>query len=260
MNGAFEVGAAALQAQQRALEVHANNIANVNTPAFKRTEARFAEVLARSAQGAETSAPQSSAPLSTLASFGGVRMVPGEMLFAQGTLKPSGNALDLAIDGRGFVELAGPGGETLYWRGGRLRVNEDGLLATSAGTPLLAGIVVPTDAEELAIAQDGVVSVRTATDENIEIGQISLVRPELETSFERLDDGLYRARDDARLVDARPGEDGAGRIVQGSVEQSTVELSAEMVEMLMVQRAFAADAQIVQAADQLASITNTLRR
>lgn len=256
MNGAFEVGAAALQAQQRALEVHANNIANVNTPSFKRTEARFAEVLARSAEGVEANAPKSPA----LTSLGGVRMVPGEMLFAQGTLKPSGNALDLAIDGRGFVELAGPGGETLYWRGGRLRVNEDGLLATLAGIPLQAGLVVPTDAEELTIAQDGVVSVRTATDESIEIGQISLVRPELESAFERLDGGLYRASEDARLIDARPGEDGAGRIVQGSVEQSTVELSAEMVEMLMVQRAFAADAQIVQAADQLASITNTLRR
>jgi len=104
------------------------------------------------------------------------------------------------------------------------------------------------------------VSVRNADDEVTEIGQVSLVRPELESALERLDDGLYRAIDGARLIDARPGEDGAGRIVQGSVEQSTVELSAEMVEMLMVQRAFAADAQILQAADQLAAITNTLRR
>lgn len=259
MNGAFEVGAAALRAQQRALEIHANNVANVNTPAFKRTEARFAEVLARNAEGAST-ADGANAPTSSLASFGGVRVTPGEMLFAQGTLRPSGNALDLAVDGRGFVELAGPGGETLFWRGGRLRVNEDGLLATASGIPLHAGIVVPADAQELAIAQDGVVSVRTATDETLEIGQISLVRPELESAFERLDEGLYRAGEGARLTDARPGEDGAGRIVQGSVEQSTVELSSEMVEMLMVQRAFAADAQILQAADQLASITNTLRR
>jgi len=256
MNGAFEVGAAALRAQQRALEVHANNIANVNTPAFKRTEARFTEVLARSAEGVDADANTTAA----LSSSAGVRMVPQAMIFAQGTLKPSGNALDLAVDGRGFVELAGPGGETLLWRGGRLRVNEDGLLATAAGIPLQAGIIVPDDATELSIAQDGVVSVRNADDEVTEIGQVSLVRPELESALERLDDGLYRAIDGARLIDARPGEDGAGRIVQGSVEQSTVELSAEMVEMLMVQRAFAADAQILQAADQLAAITNTLRR
>ncbi|HZF46848.1 MAG TPA: flagellar hook basal-body protein [Sphingomonadaceae bacterium] len=256
MNGAFEVGAAALRAQQRALEVHANNIANVNTPAFKRTEARFAEVLARSADGTEGGTNGTA----QIAGSAGVRMVPQAMIFAQGTLKPSGNALDLAIDGRGFVELAGPGGETLFWRGGRLRVNEDGLLATSAGIPLQAAITVPDDATELSITQDGVVSVRNADDEITEIGQVSLIRPELESALERLDDGLYRTTEDARLIDARPGEDGAGRIVQGSVEQSTVELSAEMVEMLMVQRAFAADAQILQAADQLAAITNTLRR
>ncbi|MCB5423842.1 flagellar hook basal-body protein [Altererythrobacter sp. CC-YST694] len=263
MNGAFEVGAVALRAQQRALEVHANNIANVNTPAFKRTEAHFAEVLARSADGTEgqgVGAGMGTDAAAALSGSAGVRMVPQTMIFAQGTLKPSGNALDLAIDGRGFVELAGLGGETLFWRGGRLRVNEDGLLATSAGIPLQAGIAVPDDATELSITQDGLVSVRNADDEITEIGQVSLVRPELESALERLDDGLYRPTEGARLIDARPGEDGAGRIVQGSVEQSTVELSAEMVEMLMVQRAFAADAQILQAADQLAAITNTLRR
>ena len=111
MNGAFEVGAAALRAEQRALEVHANNVANVNTTAFKRTEPRFAEVLSRSAEGAEGGAP------STTPAFGGVRMVPTEMLFTQGPLRASGNPLDLAIDGLGMVELMGPGGDTLLWRG-----------------------------------------------------------------------------------------------------------------------------------------------
>lgn len=254
MNGAFEVGAAALRAEQRALEIHANNVANVNTPSFKRTDPRFAEVLARNAD------ESNSARTRSLPASGGVRVVAAEMLFAQGTLKPTGNSLDLAIEGLGLIELMGPGGNTLLWRGGRLRVNDDGLLATAEGMPLRAGVIVPTDAEALAIAPDGVVTALTSTGEPVEIGQIALVRTDNEASVERLDNGLYRAIDGARVTDARPGEDGAGTLVQGSVEQSNVELSAEMVSMLMVQRAFAANAQIVQAADQLASITNGLKR
>lgn len=254
MNGAFEVGAAALRAEQRALEMHANNVANVNTPSFKRTDPRFAEVLARTAEG--TDAP----PTGPMPASGGVRVVPNEMLFTQGALKASGNMLDLAIDGLGMIELMGPGGSTLLWRGGRLRVNDDGLLATADGMPLRAGVIVPGDTEGLAIATDGVVTAQTSTGEAVEIGQIGLVRTDNEAGLERLDNGLYRALDGTRLSDARPGEDGAGTLAQGSVEQSNVELTAEMVAMLTVQRAFAANAQMVQAADQLASITNGLKR
>ena len=256
MNAAFEVGAAALRADQRALEIHANNVANVNTPAFKRTDARFSEVLSRqvnAADGADVSA-NGLAP-----EGGGVRVVPQTTLFSQGSLKPTGNALDLAIDGLGLIELIGASGDPVLWRGGTLRVNEDGLLATSSGLPLRVGIIVPQDAEALTIAPDGVVSVRTATEEAFEIGQIGLVRTDHEGGLERLDNGLFRAAAETRLIDARPGEDGVGALVQGSIEESNVELTAEMVGMLMIQRAFAANAQIVQAADQIAAITNNLK-
>jgi flagellar basal-body rod protein FlgG len=253
MNAAFEVGAAALRADQRALEIHANNVANVNTPSFKRTEARFAEVLADNLAAPGQAAPSQQAG-------GGIRVVPFEMLFAQGNLRSTGNQLDLAIDGQGFVELIGYGGETVFWRGGTMRVNEDGLLATADGLALRAGIIVPEDAEAMTIGRDGVVIARTAGGEEVEIGQIGLVRVEHEAALERLDNGLMRAAEGARLIDARPGEDGAGTIVQGSIEESNVELSEEMVRMLMLQRAFAANAQVLQAADQLASITNNLKR
>lgn len=253
MNAAFEIGAAALRADQRALEIHANNVANVNTPAFKRTDARFSEVLSRQVDGANGNDP------TLISGSGGVRIVPQSTLFTQGPLKSTGNTLDLAIDGLGLIELIGPNSDTVLWRGGSLRVNEDGLLATSSGLALRAGIIVPQDAESLTIAADGIVSVRTATDESFEIGQISLVRTDHEAGLERLDSGLFRVSAGTRLIDARPGEDGAGALVQGSVEESNVELTAEMVGMLMIQRAFAANAQIIQAADQLAAITNNLK-
>lgn len=256
MNGAFEVGAVGLRAQQRALDVIANNIANVNTPAFKRSDIRFSEVIANQ-----------SSPLSTDGLFvfdapvtGGVRMSPREMLLAQGELRPTGNKLDLAIEGAGYLELMGPGGQPYLWRGGSLKVNDDGLLAADNGLPLRSAITIPDDATNLQIGADGLVRADISGSGTIELGQLTLVKFDNEAAVERLDSGLFRAGDDMRLIEVRPGEDGAGLIVQGSVENSNVELTSEMVNLLMVQRAYAASAQIVQAADQMAGLVNNLKR
>ncbi len=132
MNAAFEIGAAALRAEQKAMEILANNVANVNTPAFKRSEARFAEVLAREAQSPDRAEP---APIPPMRGGSGVRVAVQEMLLTQGEIRATGNALDLAIDGQGMIELVGPGGESLFWRGGRLRVNAEGLLSSADGLP-----------------------------------------------------------------------------------------------------------------------------
>jgi flagellar basal-body rod protein FlgG len=257
MNGAFEVGAVALRAEQLALEIIANNIANVNSPAFKRSEPRFSEILARQPQADGIGGASAR---NTLSESGGVRIVPHAMLFSQGAIRPTGNPMDLAVDGQGLIELMGPSGQELLWRGGTLRVNEDGLLATADGIPLRAGITVPVDAQSLSISPHGIVSALTSDNESLELGQIRLVRAEYENALQRLDNGLLRPLENTRLMDTMPGEDGAGMFRQGSLEGSNVELSEEMVKMLIIQRSFAANAQAVQAADQLAAITNNLKK
>ena len=183
------------------------------------------------------------------------------MLNDQGELQKTGSTMDVAVEGGGFIELMGPDGRTLLWRGGRLKVGEDGQLAGAGGFALKAGITVPDDATALRIAADGTVSVQGADGtEPVELGQIRLVRVSDPSGIERLDGGLYRLAEDARLDEVAPGEDGAGQLVQGSVERSNVQLTDEMVRMMLVQRAYAANAQIVQAADQMMGIANTLRR
>lgn len=258
MNGAFEIGAAALRAEQRALETHANNVANINTPGFKRQDNSFSEVVARTGEGTMADNATTGAPSDLTGS--GVRLARQQMLFAQGEMRATGNALDLGIDGKGLIELLGPRGETMLWRGGRLRVNDDGMLATDGGIPLAANITVPYDATALRIAADGVVSAETADGEALELGQIGLVSISHASAVERLDGGLLRLLPAARASDMIAGEDGAGLFVQGSIEESNVDLTEEMVQMMIVQRAYAANAQVMQAADQLASITNNLKR
>ena len=255
MNGAFEVGAVSLRSQQRALEAMANNIANVNTPTFKRADIAFAEIVANSAPVISQTEAMASTPIE-----GGVRFARRDTVAEQGQLRQTGQALDIAIDGAGFIELAGPQGQSLLWRGGRMMINRAGYLSTGDGIALKAMILLPDDAGDLVVGRDGVVSVSTGEKEQVEIGQLSIVRADGTAAFERLDNGLYRLSEDARVIEALPGEDGSGSIEQGMVEESNVDFSSAMIELLMIQRAYAASAQIVQAADQIAAISNNLKR
>lgn len=262
MSDAFYIGAVGLQTQQRALDGIANNIANVNTPAFKRTQIRFADVVVN------RSAPEQVNPeqvkLDTPRApdaLAGVAVDAQFMLNEQGEVERTGQSMDLAIQGPGFIELMGPGGQTLLWRGGALRVNDDGMLATAQGLPLRAAITVPTDATALEIGSDGVVRATVPdSPDPVELGQIQLVRVTDAGSIDRLDGGLYRLQEGQAPTEAQPGEDGAGLLVQGAVERSNVSLTEEMVRLMLVQRAYAANAQILQAADQMMATANGLRR
>lgn len=256
MNGAFELAAISLQAQQRALDVIANNVANVNTNTFKRSDVSFSEVIA-----AEVSSETVRAGLSVEPTLSGVAATVRLDLDEQGELQRTGRALDVAVEGRGFIALMGPGGQTLLWRGGSLNVGEDGALVAANGLALRTSISVPLDATAIEIGADGVVRARSGDDaESAEIGRLMLVRVDDSRGLERLDGGLYRVADGAEVSETIPGEDGAGVFVQGALERSNVDLNREMVQLLIVQRAYAASAQVVQAADQLMAITNGLRR
>ncbi|MFA5503368.1 MAG: flagellar hook-basal body protein [Bacilli bacterium] len=254
MNGAFYVGATGLSSQQRALEVVAANIANINTPAFKRSQVRFSQLLSATAPA---DAPAGSP--ATLPVLAGVAADGERRVFTQGEVKATGEPMDLAIEGDGFVELAGPAGETLLWRGGKLKIGRDGFLAADNGLPLKAMISVPLEATRLTIDRGGVVRA-TGPEIDEEIGEIELVRVGDPVALRSAGEALYQIDDETLLTPAAPGEEGAGVLVQGAVEGSNVELSEEMIMLLLMQRAYAANAQVVQAGDQLMAIANGLRR
>jgi flagellar basal-body rod protein FlgG len=257
MNGAFSIGAVGLDAQQKALDTIANNISNINTNGFKRSEVSFTEVLASQPGASVTPTDLSAAPVTN----SGVRADVMHMVNEQGAVESTGNSLDLAIQGSGFIELMGADGETLLWRGGQLKVGNDGRLTTAAGQDLKANITVPNDATGLQIGSDGVVRATTSSSNSpVEIGQIMLVKLDDPSVVEPMDGGMYRVADGVTLNNAKPGEDGAGTLLQGSIERSTVDMNQEMVDMLMVQRAYAANAQVVQAADQFMGLANNLRK
>jgi flagellar basal-body rod protein FlgG len=255
MNGAFFIAATGLRSQETALQAHANNIANWNTSGFKRSEVRFSELAARGADSAN--ADSARARLSCLL---GVRAPETSRVFEQGELRKTDNRLDLAIDGPGFIEVLGPNGQILLSRGGRLRIDANGQLATASGLPLKSLIAAPEGASDFTIDAQGAVRARLDGQDGPSIGRIELVTVRDTGSLRALGDGLYEV-DGAEVIEAaQPGADGAGRFAQGMLEGSNVRLADEMVTILLMQRSFAANSQVVQAADQLMSIANGLMK
>ena len=254
MNNAFYIGAAALRTYQTANEGTASNVANINTDQYKRVSVSFAEMVGEPAA-------EGSAGAAAAGALMGVAVRAQDRVFTPGELRQSGNPMDVAVVGEGLFELAGPGGQSLLWRGGTLRVNADGYLAAPNGMPLRALIQVPQEARELSIAADG--RVRARVDGQalpVELGQIELTLATDTRALRSSADGLFRAGDDAELVRAHPGENGLGVLQQGSVETSNVKLSDELVNLMLQQRAFAANARIVQVGDELMGLVTGLKR
>jgi flagellar basal-body rod protein FlgG len=257
MNGAFYIGAAGLGAEERALAVIANNVTNVNTTAYKRSQVVFSTLVSASNNPDDR-------PLTDgdpTAGLSGVTVGAVPIDFSEGPLQQTGKPLDLAIDGTGFIELMGPGGQPLLWRGGSLEVNPDGMLAATNGMALKANITVPAGTSALSIGPDGkVMALVSGQVSPTQVGQIDLVVPKDMTQVAAMSGGLYRVADESDLVAMAPGQDGAGILASGSLEGSNVQLSDELTTMLLLQRAYGANAEVVQAGDQLMAIANSLKR
>jgi flagellar basal-body rod protein FlgG len=256
MNGAFYIGATGLDAQQTAVDIVANNITNMNTNAYKRASVSFSEMLV--APGTATRRDDAGAGLA------GVSVTTSLRDFTPAELHPTGNAMDLAIRGQGFIPLARSGdtGHTTLWRGGTLHVDPDGYLASPDGTPLEAMISVPRDATSLTIQPTGEVQAQVpGQTDPLSIGQIELVTVDDPAQLLAAGNGTYTVDEGSTtLASNKPGDDGSATLAQGYGEASNVQLSDELVNMMVYQRAYAANARLVQVGDELMSIANGLKR
>jgi flagellar basal-body rod protein FlgG len=260
MFDALYIGATGMRSEQVQIDTIAHNLANVNTAGFRRGVASFAEVSAGVNIDATSSASLTQAVRSALRGAGVMAQVT--LSGASGELRPTNESFDVAIDGMGFIEVVRADGTPAYTRAGHLTVNAEGLLASADGSALASRIEVPTDAREIQIQSDGHVLVRTGTSEEpMEIGQIELVSFANASALSAAGNGLYVAPPSAGEPQIGvPGDLGLGVLRQGYLEASNVQMTDELVSMMLAQRAFELNARVVQAADQMLSITNSLYR
>lgn len=255
MNSALFVGKTGLSAQDTALRVIANNLANVNTDGFKRDRAVFEDLLYQVPRqpGAQSSADTelpSGLQLGT-----GVRTAGTQKVFAQGGLDITDQALDLAVQGDGFFQVTMPDGEIAYTRSGQFQLNSNGDVVTSQGYLLEPQITIPEDATSVTISKDGIVSI-TQGDSGVatEVGQVQLATFVNPTGLLADGGNLYLETVSSGVPNAaNPNEAGVGAVIQGALETSNVNSVEELVDMISTQRAFEMNSKVISTADQMLS-------
>ena len=257
MNDALFIAATGMQTQQTNVDTIANNIVNANTPAFKRSAVSFTDMVA--AQPRLAGAARQDGLLGPVPVTGiGVGLARVGRAFEAGDLKKTDSPYDIAIRGDGFISVAMADGTRAVTRGGTMKVNADGMLATQAGVALKPGIAIPDNAVSLAIGADGRVQVTLPNQAAPQdVGQLELVRFANPDQLNPLGDNLYAVTDAAGEL---PSADGAGTVAQGYLEGSNVRMVDEMVNLMLAQRAYDASVKVIQASDEMLAAANNLRR
>jgi flagellar basal-body rod protein FlgG len=259
MHDALYIAAIGLQAQKEQLDAVANNLANVGTTAFKRQSVDFSAILDRAspASGANT------------IDAGDIR--PNRLLrfdATPGDVRQTGRPLDVAILGPGFFEVELPGDRVGYSRVGSLQVNADGVLALSTGQVLKSDVRVPADAHDVRVLADGSVTAVIPGDvkptdtvaPTTVLGQIELAIFPNPESLTYQGDGVFTAPEGVDPTRARPGEEGSEALAVQSLEGSNINLTNEMVTMMLMQRIYELNSRVAQIADEMIGMSNNMRR
>ena len=242
-----------LDAQQTNLDVIANNLANVSSNGFKRSRAVFEDMLYQTLRQPGAQSSQQTQLPTGLQVGTGVRPVATERIFTQGNLQLTGNSLDLAINGQGFLQVQMPDGTTGYTRDGSLHVDAQGQVVTSNGNHLLPAITIPPGAQKITIGNDGTVSVQLASSAiPTNVGTIQLANFVNPAGLQPLGQNLYTesASSGTPQVNA-PGTNGMGQLNQGYVETSNVNVVEELVSMIQAQRAYEINSKAITTSDQM---------
>ncbi len=243
-----------LESQQTNMDVISNNLANVNTSGFKRGRAVFEDLMYQTIRQPGAQVGAANQLPSGLQIGTGVRTVATERIHTQGNLKETGNSMDIAIQGRGFLQVEMPDGTFAYTRDGSLQVDQNGQLVTAGGYAVQPPINVPDNALSLSISRDGTVSVTQpgAVGTNVEIGQLELSTFVNPTGLQSMGENLYVETDaSGPAIFAQPGLDGAGLVLQNYVETSNVNVAEELVNMITTQRAYEMNSKAIQTSDQM---------
>lgn len=259
MIDALYIANTGLRSQQINLDVISNNVVNMNTAGFKKSRLSFVALTYRNATLPQVDKSDSKAG-SLIGSGTGIAST--RTIFSGGDVRQTQNPLDVAIRGNGFLEVVSADGELRYTRAGQLQLDSEGFLTVQDGSRLSAGIQIPADAEEIEIAANGAVRVRLSSETApINIGNIELARFVNTSGLKPVGSGLFAATEESGAsYYAQPGDVGVGGLMQGYLEMSNVDLTEEMTNLMLAQRAYQLNARLLQTADQILETINNMRR
>ena len=262
MSRALYTAATGMIAQQMNVDNIANNLANVNTTGYKKSKLEFQDLLYQQIRLAgATQAEGSQVPVELQIGYG-TRPVATQRIFSQGTVIATNNPLDVSIDGDGFLQVALPDGSTAYTRDGAMKKSSQGTLVTSDGYSLQPEITIPQDATEINISINGEVSVKVPGDPAFQqVGQLELARFINPAGLKSAGRNLFMETEASGTpVTGAPDSQGLGKLSQGFLELSNVEVVDEMVNMIVAQRAYEINAKAIQTSEEMLANANNLKR
>ncbi len=248
-------------AQQMNLDVIANNLANVNTTAFKHQRAEFQDLMYQTVQAAGSFSGDNQKTPTAIQLGLGTRNSATSGDFTQGAALQTGNPTDMMIVGQGFFRVLKPDGSTAYTRDGSFKRDDTGLLVNSDGYPLQPPITVPPEATVVSISPDGTVQATLPGENPQIIDKITIATFSNPAGLTRIGQNLYAASAASgaeNVVNAGAG--GAGDISAGYLEGSNVQIVEEMVRMIQAQRAYEINSKAIQTSDEMLNTMNGLKR
>lgn len=259
---ALQIAATGMSAQQMRVDVVSQNLANMSTTGYNARRAEFADLQYQQVTRAGTIAAADGTVVPTGIQIGlGVRPTSVSVILAQGSLSATGGDLDLAIEGRGYLEVTLPSGSAAYTRDGALKRSGDGQIVTSDGYPVAPGLTVPEDARSLSVNGAGEVYAYFADRVQPELlGQLSLAGFTNEKGLEAMGSNLFlETPASGPAIGGTAGQDGLGTLRQGYLEDSTVDAVREVTELIKAQRGYELNAKVITAADQMLAATTQVR-
>ncbi len=259
---ALRTAASGMSAQQLNVEVISNNIANMNTVGFKRQRAEFQDLLYQTIEraGSQSSSDGNIVPTGVQVG-GGVKAGSVYRITEQGTPTLTDNPLDVAIQGKGYLQILLPSGETAYTRAGNFSTNDQGQIVTEDGYQVQPGITVPQNATDIIISKTGLVQVKLDGQPQPQtIGQLQLANFMNEGGLEAIGDNMFletAASGAANL--AVPGQPGFGMLLQHYTEASNVDSVSEITALITAQRAYEMNSKVITTADQMLQTTSQMR-
>lgn len=259
---ALRSAATGMFAQQLYVDTIANNLANVNTAGFKKSKIEFQDLLYQTIFTTGQANPTGTLEPVEMQIGHGTRPVAIQRIFSQGNISPTSNPLDLAIDGEGFFKVVQADGSIAYTRDGAFTLSADGRIVTSSGLVVDPEMTLPADTQSIHVGPDGVVSITVPGEVQPEIvGQIELARYINPAGLKSIGGNLYvqTAASGEPFIE-NPQNDGMGKILQGYMEVSNVEVVEEMVNMIVAQRAYEINSKAIKVAEDMLTIANNLKQ
>jgi flagellar basal-body rod protein FlgG len=258
---ALFIAASGMRSQQINIDVIANNLANVNTSGFKKGRADFEDLFYQTLRAAGASASTNTEVPSGITLGYGSRAASTQKIFSQGDFKPTGEMLDIVIEGDGFFQITLPAGGTAYTRAGHFQQDSTGQIVTPNGDPLTPTITIPADYETILIASDGTVSsISQSGSTTTQIGNIQLANFQNPAGLNAIGSNLFLETSAAgAATTGTPGLNGLGQIRQGILEMSNVSMVDELVSMIIGQRAYEINSKAIQTADEMMQVAGQLK-